>query len=87
MNTYKEYRFKNNPKEQEFVEKFWKEYGKYPLMEQIVFGTDERGLSKDNLSEREELIVLSTIQWLGSPVGQGFLNSCGFELKAILYGE
>lgn len=27
------------------------------------------------LTEHEEKIVMSVIQWLGTPVGQGFLNS------------
>lgn len=42
----------------------------------IVFG-QKPGTSmeaNDNLTERERKIVLSTIQWLGTPVGQGFLE-------------
>ncbi|BBI90466.1 hypothetical protein HYO65_gp074 [Tenacibaculum phage PTm1] len=30
------------------------------------------------LTNHEELIVVSTIQWLGSPVGKNFLRECGF---------
>lgn len=41
---------------------------------QIVFGTEENGEPKEYLTDREERILLSTIQWLGTPVGQSFLE-------------
>lgn len=31
------------------------------------------------LTEDEEKIVMSVIQWLGTPVGVGFLYKCGYE--------
>lgn len=74
MEIIKEYRFKANPKEKEFVEKFIKEFGSILNMSRIVFGTDERGDPKEYLTDRDNKIVLATIQWLGSPVGQGFLK-------------
>lgn len=42
----------------------------------IVFG-QKPGTSmeaNDSLSKRERKIVLSIIQWLGTPVGQGFIK-------------
>ena len=41
----------------------------------IVFGQKEgTGMeAKDFLTDREEKIVLGVIQWLGTPVGQGFI--------------
>ena len=80
MESLKPQRFEDNPKEKEFFDKFLKSHHRegYSDMENIVFGTNERGRPKDYLSEREKEIVVSTIQWLGSPVGQGFLNGCGF---------
>jgi hypothetical protein len=49
-------------------------------MDNIFFGTGKGGVRPaDHLTDREKQIVLSTIQWLGSPVGQGFLNDCGFD--------
>lgn len=33
------------------------------------------------MNKNEEDICLNLIQWLGSPVGQSFLNNCGFEIK------
>lgn len=76
MKTLKEYRFKNNPKEKLFVDVFLKDHANGDDMDFIVFGqTEGIGFSpNDRLTEREESIVISTIQWLGSPVGQGFLN-------------
>ena len=52
-------------------------------MDYIVFGSlrPSQDIPDDYLSDREKNIVLSTIQWLGSPVGQGFLRDCDFELK------
>jgi hypothetical protein len=82
MKSNKEYRFKDNPKEQEFHDKFIDMF-KYDrsannTLSAIVFGWEN---DKESLSEREEDICLNIIQWLGSPVGQSFLYSCGFELK------
>ena len=83
---FKEYRHERNPKEKEFHDKFLKEHHRdgYVDMDLIVFGqSDHNMIPNDYLLDRERQIVLSTIQWLGSPVGQGFLSSCGFELKPI----
>ena len=87
MKSNKEYRFKDNPKEQEFHDKFkemFEERGRtYKTLSAIIFGwEDDRQLYlKEFLTEKEEDICLNLIQWLGSPVGQGFLDSCGFVSK------
>lgn len=31
------------------------------------------------LDDNEEKVALSIIQWLGTPVGVGFLESCGYK--------
>lgn len=79
MKSNKEYRFKDNPKEKEFHDKF-KELFEQNTLSAIVFGwkDDRQNYPKEYLNEREEDICINIIQWLGSPVGQGFLNSCGF---------
>lgn len=49
----------------------------------IVFGQED-GKSmtpKEYLTEREEKIVLGVIQWLGTPVGQGFINQLNSQEK------
>lgn len=42
----------------------------------IVFGQKDGASmeANDNLSEREERIVLGVIQWIGTPVGKSFIN-------------
>lgn len=83
MKTFKEYRFENNPLEELFVKEFIKENKDYFDLEAIIFGYKNNSLitTNDTLSERERNIILTTIQWLGSPVGQGFLYNCGFIKK------
>lgn len=85
MKSNKEYRFKDNPKEQEFHDNFIDMF-KYDksannTLSAIVFGweNDRQQYPKEYLSEKEEDICVNIIQWLGSPVGQGFLNRCGFS--------
>ncbi len=84
MKGNKEYRFKDNPKEKEFHDKFIEMFSRdgaaYKSLSAIVNGwsKDRQNQPKEWLSEKEEDICVSLIQWLGSPVGQGFLRDCGF---------
>lgn len=79
VEIFKEYRFENNPHEKLFVEAFLRDCAKNH-MDLIVFGSKSDGMKpSDYLTDREKSIVVSTIQWLGSPVGQCFLRDCGFE--------
>lgn len=86
MNTNKEYRFKDNPKEAEFHDKF-KEMFKNDntTLSAIIFGwqSDKQKYPNEFLTENEEDICITLIQWLGSPIGQDFLDSCGFIPKNI----
>lgn len=83
MEGYKTYRHKKNQKEKEIHDKFVKQHGDRD-MSMIVFPPKENGLAPSELlTEREERIVISTIQWLGSPIGQQFLNDCGFTDQDI----
>lgn len=87
MKTNKEYRFKDNPKEQEFhdkfIEMFKRDSSANRCLSAIIFGweNDNQSYPKEWLTGKEEDICLNLIQWLGSPVGQGFLDSCGFAPK------
>ena len=77
---FKEYRLKADDKyyakEIEFLEVFNRDHLEHASS--IVFGVkDGTGFHPNEyLTDREEKIVLAVIQWLGTPVGQGFLNSC-----------
>lgn len=78
MKSNKEYRFKDNPKEKEFHDKFIEMFeNKDMTLSAIVFGY-KNGQSIPNryLTEDEKNICLNIIQWLGSPVGQSFLDDC-----------
>jgi hypothetical protein len=79
MKGYKTYRHENNPKEKKIHNKFVKDHHNTD-MSMIVFPPNERGMTpSEYLTYKEQKIVISTIQWLGSPVGQSFLYECGFE--------
>ena len=80
LKGFKTYRHANNPKEKELHDQFVSQYS-IRDMELIVFGHLESpsGTKPDgNLNERERKIVVSTVQWLGSPVGHSFLRSVGY---------
>lgn len=81
--TFKKYRFETNPLEKTLHDEFIEQMShNHDSISRIVFPSIDDDLHpSDTLSVREQSIVLSTIQWLGSPVGQGFLRSCGLELK------
>jgi len=80
--TFKPYRLSENPMELKHLEVFNTKFdSKYSpnQMDYLVFG--QNGSSpKDFLSDREKQIVYSTLQWLGSHVGQCYLQECGYEL-------
>lgn len=78
------HRHSDNPIELELHDSFNSEFidNKYShnAIDKIIFGTNENGNANDYLSDHEKRIVLSTIQWLGSHVGQSFLENNGFKL-------
>ena len=89
MEGYKTYRHSSNPKEKELHDKFKEQFidcedrtgNEKNFINKIVFGCSDaaQAIPNDTLSDREKKIVLSTIQWLGSPVGQSFLRDCDIE--------
>jgi hypothetical protein len=85
MNNCKEYRFKDNPKEKEFFDKFqdlfFRNNFSLRTLDAVIFGWNSDSNPNDYLNDREVAICTNLIQWLGSPVGQGFLRNCGFELN------
>ena len=84
MKSNKEYRFKYNPKEKEFHDKFKEMFENNNIvLSAMIYGweNDRQNYPKEYLTDKEEDICLNLIQWLGSPVGQGFLENCGFINK------
>ena len=83
MKGTKLYRHQSNPLEKQLHDSFIRN-NSICDMERSVFGSNGQGRPNDILSDREVEIVINTIQWLGSPVGQGFLRDNGiqqFELR------
>ena len=82
METYNSHRHASNPEEENFYKKFLEHINNNSDdISCIVFPPDFRSGGRypsDTLNPREENIVITTIQWLGSPVGQNFLRECGF---------
>ena len=80
LNTH---RFKDHPDEKAFAEKWQKLQvdGKY-----LAHLLDNRPVQTGHPptpTDRDFVVAATVIQWLGSPVGQLFLNDCGFEKKEI----
>lgn len=87
MKGTKQYRFKDNPKEKElhdkFIEMMSSDLSSHDMLSSIVFGwkNERQNTPKQYITEEQQTICVNLIQWLGSPVGQGFLRNCGFELN------
>ena len=79
MKTLKEYRFKNNPQEKVFHDKFQEYFPHLTSLEQIIFPLNNYGSRSGTITKHESDLIISVIQWLGSHVGQSFLKECGFE--------
>lgn len=87
LKGFKTYRHESNPIEKKLHDKFVKDHidcEKWTCpVDLLVFppANDDISTPSDYLSDREKQIVISTIQWLGTSVGQNFLSECGFVLK------
>lgn len=69
---FRPYRYEENKKEQLFVKQINQE-----LEYSKSFLKDISGIENSDekfLSDREEKIIISIIQWIGSPVGQSFIK-------------
>lgn len=70
------YRFNNNPKEFIFATE-WEKMCDRGHLEWLL----GKGKWAQDVTERDAQIAATVIQWLGSPVGQGFLRDLGYEKK------
>ena len=78
VKAHRTYRHGDNPMEKSFHDTFLKEFKN--KFHQVALPV-ERNYS----TQEEDKIILSAIQWLGSPVGQSFLNKNGFYFDSDLY--
>lgn len=82
LKGFKTYRHTKNPIEQKLHDEFKAELerkGTCPV-DLIVYPSLENNdmVPQEYLTDKEKCIMLSTVQWLGSPVGQTLLRECGF---------
>lgn len=73
IKTFNEHRRNSNPIEEKVYEtacKWDKENN--VAFDQAILGSHSNGRPKNHLTDHEKSIVFTTLQWLGSPVGQFF---------------
>lgn len=66
-----DYRLVNNPLEKVYSEHWEKLAEEY--LKTLLYGPNKDSENERNL-ERDAVVAATIIQWLGSPVGQGFLE-------------
>jgi len=71
------YRFKDNPEEKRFAEA-WAKQHPTTLSYLLDPASGTRGRPPEP-TDREHEVAATVIQWLGSPVGQGFLRDLGYS--------
>lgn len=81
----KAYRFKkrdDNEQERVFAEK-WQDINDDESRTTLahLLAEDPNSPYPPEPSDRDKMVAATVIQWLGSPVGQGFLRDCGFVAK------
>ena len=81
----KAYRFvkrDDNEQERVFAEK-WQDINDEEHMSTLarLLAEDPNARNLPRPSDRDKMVAATVIQWLGSPVGQGFLRDCGFVAK------
>jgi hypothetical protein len=80
MEGFKTYRHEQNPEEKRFHDNFIADICHDDMQSAIIFEPKDGGLAPSELlTPRENKIVISAMQWLGSPVGQSFLREMGYE--------
>lgn len=90
MKSNKTYRLEENHAEKEFHDKFKEMFdhdgNTKKILSAIIFGWKDDSQREPNtyLTQKEEDICLTLVQWFGSPVGQNFLDRCGFEKKFLI---
>lgn len=73
------WRLKDNPEEGRFS-KAWEPFAAHHLKYLLSLGDD---MYPPDPSDRDERVAATVIQWLGSPVGQGWLRELGYERKKV----
>lgn len=77
LNTH---RFKDNPVEKAFAEEWAKQNEEGKTLAYLLDPNNGQGFLSEPSSD-EHFVAATIIQWLGSPVGQSFLEKVGFVPK------
>jgi len=73
------HRFANNPEEKRFADA-WSEMNRISRnLDYLLDVKHDDQHFVDPASDRDRVVAATVIQWLGSPVGQGFLRDLGYE--------
>lgn len=76
------HRLKDNPEEERFA-KAWAEQNKHGNNLAYLLDSASGGNGRPaDASPRDEVVAATVIQWLGSPVGQAFLEELGYTKPA-----
>lgn len=75
------YRLKDNPLEKKFAEAWELENERGDLLDHLMDIREMQGGSPPEAAEIPRTVAATVIQWLGSPVGQGFLSNLGFTFS------
>jgi len=75
------YRIKDNPEEKRFAEEWKKQNKQGNVLAYLLHQVDHRGRPPLEPSERDAAVAATVIQWLGSPVGQSWLEELGYMRK------
>jgi len=67
-----QYRFRDNPLEKKFAEA-WEDSNKHGRTLEYLLAKDSNR-PNDEVTDRDREVAATVIQWLGSPVGQGFIS-------------
>lgn len=78
LNSINRHRLKDNPLEKRFVDR-WEEDNRMGRTLEYILSNDNTPVVP---SDRDVIVAKTVIQWLGSPVGQGFLSQAlGFDVR------
>lgn len=76
-----QHRFRDNQEERRFAEA-WEKYNSdgssFELIDYVLSQNNNR---PEPCSDRDREVAATVIQWLGSPVGQGFLKELGYSTR------
>lgn len=76
------HRFKDNPEEKRFAEAWQQICEQGDTLAYLLHVGDQGGFRPPQPSERDQTVAATVIQWLGSPVGQSWLEGLGYSKRS-----